>query len=72
MKSQKIKKGELFDANKNGVLVLKGWSKGAVLDHTPNIEEKLELIDHSHIVSIRPGWAHSQQRVGVNITIPLH
>ena len=29
-------------------------------------------IDHSHIVSIRPGWAHSQRRVGVNITIPLH
>ena len=28
--------------------------------------------DHSHIVSIRPGWAHSQRRVGVNITIPLH
>ena len=23
-------------------------------------------------VSIRPGWAHSQRRVGVNITIPLH
>ena len=30
------------------------------------------FIDHSHIVSIRPGWAHSQRRVGVNITIPLH
>ena len=29
-------------------------------------------IDHSHIVSIRPSWAHSQRRVGVNITIPLH
>ena len=22
--------------------------------------------------AIRPGWAHSQRRVGVNITIPLH
>ena len=31
-----------------------------------------EAIDHSHIVSIRPGWAHSQRRVGVNITIPLN
>ena len=30
------------------------------------------IIDHSHIVLIRPGWAHSQRRVGVNITIPLH
>ena len=29
-------------------------------------------IDHFRIVSIRPGWAHSQRRVGVNITIPLH
>ena len=29
-------------------------------------------IDQPHIVSIRPGWAHSQRRVGVNITIPLH
>ena len=28
-------------------------------------------IDHFRIVSIRPGWAHSQRRVGVNITIPL-
>ena len=27
-------------------------------------------IDHFRIVSIRPGWAHSQRRVGVNITIP--
>ena len=33
---------------------------------------KIVTIDHSHIVSIRPGWAHSQRRVGVNITIPLH
>ena len=29
-------------------------------------------IDHFRIVSIRPGWAHSQRRVRVNITIPLH
>ena len=29
-------------------------------------------IDHFRIVSIRPGWAHSQRRVCVNITIPLH
>ena len=29
-------------------------------------------VDHFRIVSIRPGWAHSQRRVGVNITIPLH
>ena len=29
-------------------------------------------IDHFRIVSIRPGWAHSQRRVGVTITIPLH
>ena len=28
------------------------------------------IIDHSHTVSIRPGRAHSQRRVGVNITIP--
>ena len=28
------------------------------------------IIDHFRIVSIRPGWAHSQRRVGVNITIP--
>ena len=27
-------------------------------------------MDHSHIVSIRPGWVHSERRVGVNITIP--
>ena len=32
----------------------------------------LESIDHFRIVSIRPGWGHSQRRVGVNITIPLH
>ena len=28
------------------------------------------FIDHFRIVSIRPGWAHSQRRVGVNITTP--
>ena len=33
---------------------------------------KSKSIDHFRIVSIRPGWAHSQRRVGVNITIPLH
>ena len=31
-----------------------------------------DAIDHFRIVSIRPGWAHSQRRVGVNITIPFH
>ena len=36
----------------------------------PRVYEIVLGIDHSHIVSIRPGWAHSQRRVGENITIP--
>ena len=35
-------------------------------------QSSVSPIDHFRIVSIRPGWAHSQRRVGVNITIPLH
>ena len=38
----------------------------------PQLANKFSFIDHFRIVSIRPGWAHSQRRVGVNITIPLH
>ena len=34
--------------------------------------QTINRIHHFRIVSIRPGWAHSQRRVGVNITIPLH
>ena len=30
----------------------------------------VHAIDHFRMVSIRPGWAHSQRRVGVNITVP--
>ena len=42
------------------------WPSLIAIDHS------LHYIDHFCIVSIRPGWAHSQRRVGVNITIPLH
>ena len=33
---------------------------------------KLKVIHHFRINRSLAGWAHSQQRVGVNITIPLH
>ena len=51
MKSQKIRKSGLFDAvDKRGVLVEKveqEWS----LDHTPNVEEKYELmIPHNVLI----------------------
>ena len=51
MKSQKIQKGGLFDSVDEKGVWLKAWSKGRVLDHTPNIEKKKELmIPHNDTV----------------------
>ena len=44
------------------------WScHRCILDGLPN-----HLIHHFRINRSLAGWAHSQRRVGVNITIPLH
>ena len=43
------------------------------ITHTFSIKKIISQqpsIRYSHIGSIRPGWAHSQRRVGVNITSP--
>ena len=64
---------QLFDKNQHSLLLLDSCAKSCFISRGEFQETSNSLrIDHSHIVSIRPGWAHSQRRVGVNITIPLH
>ena len=78
----------VFEKHENLIVKHKMWMKNVNVFNDGNVvcllwsckamfSKKKQLgknwpIDHSHIVSIRPGWAHSQRRVGVNITIPLH
>ena len=42
-----------------------------VLDGSDNSQNR-RTIHHFRIDRSLAGWAHSQRRVGVNITIPLH